>query len=161
MISIARRHHAPPEAIFIRADATSPPLRTGTADAVVATFPTGYIYQTAVLEEVRRVLKPHGRLVVVMTGELRSAGVRRRCIRAITRILEGDPEADDMWPPAFPGFAGHFDWTPTAFGRALVYVGEPMLTTGGDCSPPPGVAAAHEPGHRPAPASRLPSHLPL
>src|SRR5215217_2864039 len=158
MINIARHHHGPPATMVIRANATSMPLRAGTADAVVATFPTRYIYETAVLDDVRRVLKPHGRLVVIMTGELGSVGVQRRCIHAITRILEGDPEAHDRWPPAFPGFTGRFEWKPTAFGRALVYVGEPIPTTGGGCSQPPGVAAEHAPGHRPATANRRSPH---
>src|SRR5215217_1749277 len=96
MINIARHHHGPPATMVIRANATSMPLRTGTADAVVATFPTRYIYETAVLDDVRRVLKPHGRLVVIMTG--------------------------------------------------------------GGCSQPPGVAAEHAPGHRPATANRRSPH---
>jgi len=38
---------------------------------IVATFPTEYIFQPATLAEVYRVLKPSGRLIIVLEGHLR------------------------------------------------------------------------------------------
>lgn len=126
MIRTARQQQSL-TAHFVRADASAIPLREGSADTVLTTFPTNYIYEPAVMSEARRVLKSDGRLVVVMTGELNPGGIRRRIVHVLTRALEGDGEVEAALLPGFEGFNGEFAWTPTAFGRALVYVGRPVL----------------------------------
>jgi ubiquinone/menaquinone biosynthesis C-methylase UbiE len=123
MITAAKHHHHPPTPMFIRASAAAAPLRSGVADAVVATFPSLYIFDPRVAEEVERLLRPSGEFVVVLSAELNAVGVRRRCIRAVSAILQGSSGHSDERLPEFPGFEGRSEWQPTEFGRALVYVG--------------------------------------
>jgi SAM-dependent methyltransferase len=151
MIHCARRHHRPPALLFLRADAGATPLKSGVADTVLATFPSNYIYDHNVLGEIKRILKPGGRFVVVLTGELYGDGFRRRCTRAITRVLQGRQGAaiDVARLPEFSGMTGHYEWRPTAFGRALVFTGKPSPTSDDGCSPPPGDAAGRETGRPP------------
>jgi SAM-dependent methyltransferase len=126
MIMIAKQHHNRLAPAFLRASADAVPLRSGVADAVISTFPSRYIFDPGVAAEIGRLLKPDGRLVVVLTGELNAVGIRRRCSRAVSAILLGDSGCDEPWVPEFAGFEGRSEWQPTAFGRSLVYVGRPM-----------------------------------
>jgi ubiquinone/menaquinone biosynthesis C-methylase UbiE len=153
VIRHACRHHQPPALLFLRADAGAIPLKSGVADAVLATFPSNYINDPCVLGEIRRILKPEGRFVVVLTGELYGVGFRRRCIRAITRVLQGRQGAaiDVARLPGFAGMTGHYEWRPTDFGRALVFTGKPTPTPDDGCSLPPGDAAGRETGRPPVP----------
>jgi ubiquinone/menaquinone biosynthesis C-methylase UbiE len=123
MIRTAKHHHKPLRPAFVRASADAIPLRTGFADAIVATFPTPFIFDPSAAFEMRRVLKQNGRLVAVLSGELNPVGLRRRCIRAVTAFLPRAPARDAPWTPEFVGFEGIVEWQPTRFGRALVYVG--------------------------------------
>jgi SAM-dependent methyltransferase len=52
-------------ATLVLGDGRALPVANGTVDAVVATFPAGYILERATLREAHRVLAAEGRLVVV------------------------------------------------------------------------------------------------
>jgi ubiquinone/menaquinone biosynthesis C-methylase UbiE len=54
-----------------RARAQALPFRSEVFDSVVLTFPPGFVREPRVLAEFRRVLVPHGRVVVVDAGRLR------------------------------------------------------------------------------------------
>lgn len=140
MLAVARQRQRPPAPMFVRASAVAMPLRTGRADAVVATFPSNYVFEQRALDEVRRVLKLDGRFVVVLTGELDGVGARRRSVRALTKLLQGPNEATEARMPSLAGFTGQWEWVRTEFGRALLYVGFPLPTQDDDCSPQPGDA---------------------
>jgi SAM-dependent methyltransferase len=153
MIRVAANHTTTPTLFFLRSDAGAMPLVSGAADAVLATFPSNYIYEPGVLDEIRRVLKPEGRFVVVMTGELDPVGPRRRFTRAITRVLQGDQGAaiDVASLPGFEGMAGHYEWRATDFGRALVFTGQPVSTPGDGYNRQSGGAVWPERARRPVP----------
>jgi ubiquinone/menaquinone biosynthesis C-methylase UbiE len=123
MTNVASRLHHPPKPMFVRASAAAMPMRSRMADAVVATFPSRYILDPNVAQEIWRVSKPGGLLVIVLSAELDAVGVRRRCMRALSAILQGRPGRADGHLPKFTGFDGQCQWRPTKFGRALVYVG--------------------------------------
>ncbi|HTX89766.1 MAG TPA: class I SAM-dependent methyltransferase [Anaerolineales bacterium] len=53
---------------LVRGHAQSIPFGSGSFDTVVATFPSEYIFEIRTLREIRRVLAPGGRLVVVPTA---------------------------------------------------------------------------------------------
>jgi ubiquinone/menaquinone biosynthesis C-methylase UbiE len=57
-----------------RGDAGSLPFAPGAFDAVVATFPTAYVYDPDYLGEVARVLRPGGRLVIVQMAYFERQG---------------------------------------------------------------------------------------
>jgi SAM-dependent methyltransferase len=145
MISVAKHHNCPPTPMFVRASAAEMPLRNELADGIVATFPTSAIFELGVAAEIRRVLKPDGKLVVVLGGDLNPVGIRRRCVRVVTEVLQGGATSDESWVPAFAGFVGRTQWQATEFGRALIYVGAPTTTPGDGCIPPTGDVAWRAP----------------
>ncbi len=64
-----------------RADAMALPFAAASFPAVVSTFPTEFIVHLRTLAEIHRVLRPGGRLVVVVNGRLTGEG-------PIARLLE-------------------------------------------------------------------------
>lgn len=54
----------------VQASAQRLPFADAAFDSVVSTFPTDYIYDPATLGEIRRVLRPHGRLIIVVGASL-------------------------------------------------------------------------------------------
>ena len=77
-----------------RARAQALPFPAKTFAAVIATFPTEFIVDPATLDEVHRVLKDAGRLVIVPNGVLTKGGVAREGLEAAYRVT-GQREA---WP---------------------------------------------------------------
>jgi ubiquinone/menaquinone biosynthesis C-methylase UbiE len=80
-----------------RARAMQLPFAAGQFPAVVATFPTEFIIRRETLAEVARVLRPGGRLIVVVNGSLVSRSVVARFIEWLYTITgqrgpwPGDP----------------------------------------------------------------------
>lgn len=107
----------------VRAIAAALPLRDGVADAVVATFPTGYVLEPATTAEIRRVLAPGGRLVVVLDGTLAPRGPRRRLRRYLLALFYGSRTTGGAAPIRIDGFVGETRVIPTAHGTATVCVG--------------------------------------
>jgi len=141
MLAHARSRARPGGLWFIRADARALPLADCAVDAVVMTFPAGSMLGPAAARELRRVLRPHGDALIVLTGELTPVGWRRRWRGLALRAFYGQT-SEVAAPFVLDGFLGTTAWHATAYGRGLIYRGQPMITTGG-CSPPP--AAAGEP----------------
>ena len=76
-----------------RAAAQALPFPAAVFDGVVSTFPSEYIYDPATVREIRRVLRPGGRLVVVPAATLlpvdRTSGVLDR----LADLVYGRPHA--------------------------------------------------------------------
>jgi ubiquinone/menaquinone biosynthesis C-methylase UbiE len=61
-------------------------------DSVVATFPTLYIVDPDTLAEIKRVLKPGGRLVVLMASWLTGKSLKERMMSALSRSTGQVPD---------------------------------------------------------------------
>jgi ubiquinone/menaquinone biosynthesis C-methylase UbiE len=76
------------------------PFATHTFDSLVATFPTAYILDPATLAEVARVLRPAGRLVVVVGARLSGRDPLSRFVEWLYTIT-GQRESTDGWEAPF------------------------------------------------------------
>jgi len=65
---------------LVRGRAQTLPLSDAHFDAVVCTFPTDFILQPATLGEVRRVLRPGGRFIVVLSGTFVGRGIMKQVL---------------------------------------------------------------------------------
>jgi ubiquinone/menaquinone biosynthesis C-methylase UbiE len=69
-----------------RAAAPALPLRAGSFDQIVATFPTEYILQPRTLQASKRLLAPGGQLVILPVAWLRGRSLPERAMAALFRI---------------------------------------------------------------------------
>jgi ubiquinone/menaquinone biosynthesis C-methylase UbiE len=83
-----------------RAVAQALPFLPATFDSIVATFPTDYIADRATLAEAQRVLRPRGRLVIVLAAAFAQDGPYQRLLDLAYRLtLQHSPRAQLDRPP--------------------------------------------------------------
>jgi SAM-dependent methyltransferase len=98
------------------------PFAAGAFGAVVATFPSAYIFRPTTWAEIARVLRPGGDVAIVLSGELAPHGVGRRLRAAAYGLLYGGGRFDRLPPPA-SSLGLRWEIVPTAHGRAILLVG--------------------------------------
>jgi ubiquinone/menaquinone biosynthesis C-methylase UbiE len=96
----ARLAHDKLPARLVRAFAQALPFQPASFDSLVATFPSEYIADLATLAEVRRVLRPGGRFVIVMAAAFAHHRLYERLVDLAYRLtLQRSPRADTSYPP--------------------------------------------------------------
>src|SRR5262245_23325581 len=102
MLSLTRARLARDELPIrlVRAFAQALPFQPASYDSLVATFPSEYIADPATLAEVRRVLRPGGRFVLVLAATFARNRLYERLVDLAYRLtLQGSPRADASHPP--------------------------------------------------------------
>src|SRR5690348_16087422 len=92
MVAAARdelKRQGLPEAPISQGDVQHLPYLGESFDTVVSTFPTEYIYEPASLREVARVLRPGGRLVVVLGAGLLATRLPLLPLVGLARLVYG------------------------------------------------------------------------
>jgi len=79
-----KRHGITPR--LIRGRVESLPFQAASCDAIVCTFPTNFITSPRTLAECHRVLRPTGRMVVVLSGVFTTRGIFTRLLEFAYRV---------------------------------------------------------------------------
>ena len=80
---------------LVRGLAQALPFPNASIDSVLATFPTRYIFEPLALREIRRVLRPGGRLVIVLGAWITGGNLPDRLTAWLFKITGQVPE----WKP--------------------------------------------------------------
>ena len=107
---------------LVRGQAEAIPFAANSFGAVVATFPSGWVFRPTTWEEITRVLRPGGDVAIVLGGELTPDSLGRRLRAWAYRLLYG--RMTNALPPP-PASALNLRWeiVMTAHGQALLLVG--------------------------------------
>ena len=135
MLAITRRKLAAAgqSGNLARAVAQALPFSATSFDSIVATFPTEYIIDMATLADLRRVLRPGGRIVVVLAAAFSSDGPYQRLIDLLYRAtLQRSPHEQPLGPPvsllgrrlAELGFTVAERWEPVANNQVHLVIAE-------------------------------------
>ena len=81
---------------LVRGRAQALPFAAGAFDAVVLTFPTPFVYERVWIEELARVLRGSGRLVVVEQAEFKGQGLLHRFLEWLYDITGQRGPAPDL-----------------------------------------------------------------
>lgn len=100
------------------------PFPSGRFDSLVSTFPSSYILDRRTWAEVHRVLRPGGRFVVLLGGELRPTSVRTRVLHRFHRMVYSTPRAAPPPLPETDGFILTEQARETTGGTAHILLAE-------------------------------------
>jgi ubiquinone/menaquinone biosynthesis C-methylase UbiE len=94
-----RVHRAGKAVPLLRACAQTLPFRNDSFDSAVAAFPTEFIVDPRTLQEVARVLRPGGRLVVALWTHFEGVGLMARFLRGLYRVTGQNEPVPDAFKP--------------------------------------------------------------
>lgn len=137
MLGLARRtlRRDTSAASICRGRAQALPFASQTFDAVVVTFPTPFVYESATLRELGRVLEAGRRLVIVLEAELTDRDTHARCIDGLCYLAgqrDQRPEIVELLDAA--GFRAQCDTVALTGSRVTIAVGtkQPGRSPGAD-----------------------------
>ena len=112
---------------LIRARGGSIPIQSYSCNAVVATFPTEYIYESRTIHEIRRVLQPGGQVVILISAQVGGGRLSEKLLRKIYAITRQSPGSDTdlevfRRPYAEAGFTTRLEWITSGRDRLLILI---------------------------------------
>jgi ubiquinone/menaquinone biosynthesis C-methylase UbiE len=119
--NLARRQIQPQ---LMRGVSQNLPFPAQTFDNVVATFPTEYIIQAATLAEIRRILTPGGKVVVLPLAWITGQRWIERLAAWVFKITGEAPQWDDRWlePLCAAGFTPRLEWVTLGSSKLLIII---------------------------------------
>jgi ubiquinone/menaquinone biosynthesis C-methylase UbiE len=138
MLAITRRRlaRAGLRAPLLRAVAQAIPLPDASCDTVLSTFPTEYIFDPRTLAEIRRVLAPGGRLLIVDAARFTGDGPYERLVDLAYRLTLQGTTRHDAPPPDIrllplerAGFATRTHWQTVGSSQVMVLEAWPAGAT--------------------------------
>ena len=111
---------------LVRGLAQQLPFADGVFPAVIATFPTRFIFQPETLSEIARILQDDGRLVIVLSGRFTTSGVVAEGLEFLYRATgqreEDIPEMYEQVLALFQaaGFTASWERVPCKNSEALI-----------------------------------------
>ncbi|HEU5101385.1 MAG TPA: methyltransferase domain-containing protein [Roseiflexaceae bacterium] len=141
MLAIARRKLAGSGQShrLVRAVAQALPFPATSFDSIVATFPSEYIIDSATLAELRRVVRPRGRIVVALAASFGADGLYYRLLDLLYRLTlqrsPGEPPASTPESSlgqalAEIGFVVEERWQPVGRNQVHLVIGKATADIG-------------------------------
>lgn len=153
---LRRRGYATEAAQVRQASVQHLPFDNANFDTVVSTFPTEYIYDPSALREIARVIRPQGRLIVVLGATLLPTNALLRPLIAVQTLVygrqqpgtRGDDQKHTTGDAALPSNAGdvftqrlraagltpHIEQVRGPFWQATLYIAQKSALPGGSSS---------------------------
>ncbi len=113
--------------MLVRGQGQALPFSCQSFDTVVATFPTGFIFQPATLQDVRRVLRPGGSLVILLSAWIIDRMLPSRFMAWLFRVTGQSlpvrvDEEKILQPMRESGLESHLHWVDAAGSRLLFVI---------------------------------------
>lgn len=111
--------------IICKAEAEHLPFARGSFSGAVSTFPSEYIIQAEAIEEIRRVLRNSGQLIVVFGFRIIGSSLVDRCLRILFKLTHQsiEHEISQLEATEVPGFIGRFERVLEADAEVICWVG--------------------------------------
>ena len=108
------------------------PFRAESFDCVAATFPSEYIFEAQTLREIRRVLRPGGRLVVIPSAWITGQGWLERLAAGLFRVTGQAGALEALLPGikqriAASGFEVRHELVEGRGSKVLIIIGEKII----------------------------------
>ncbi|BCY18456.1 MAG: methyltransferase domain-containing protein [Chloroflexi bacterium] len=131
MLYYARNRLPAGNSRLVRGIGQAIPFETGYFHHVTATFPAPYIFEQSTLNEIRRVLKPGGNLIILLTAEVTGNSFHERIIRFFSGMLGFGylPESlQESLQNHFrdAGFLARVECISGGNARLLIIIGQPV-----------------------------------
>ncbi len=129
MVNLARKRAAREKIVLslVRGLGQALPFRAESFNCVAATFPTNFIFQMNTLHDVRRILKPGGALVTLLSAWITDRSILGRILAWLFQITgqtlqENMDETQLLKPFSDAGLAARLHWITLKGSRLLVVV---------------------------------------
>ncbi|MEN6408587.1 MAG: methyltransferase domain-containing protein [Anaerolineaceae bacterium] len=109
---------------LVRGMAQAIPFPSDHFDTVVSTFPAPFIQETGTIQELYRILKFQGRLVILIVGQMRSNAMLKRIPDTLLKITPQEiPGIEDFCSKfTAPGFSAHLEWVHLPHSKVLYLI---------------------------------------
>lgn len=127
-LTLRRLRRARQPAVIARAQAQALPFGKAAFAVCISTFPSEYILDPATLSEIRRVVAPGGRLVIVASVHIRPRAPWEYFVRGLYALTGQAPIPNDRWldPVRRAGFEGRFNIVSIPGADVVQIVGRPI-----------------------------------
>jgi ubiquinone/menaquinone biosynthesis C-methylase UbiE len=131
MLKYSRQLLSSDKCLLIRGVGQAIPVKAGIFQTITATFPAPYIFEAATLNEMRRVLKPGGSVIILLTTEVTGSSLHEWLIRFFSGFFGFGHVSESFLgyyqrPLRECGFMGHMEWIPGPNARLLVIIAHPV-----------------------------------
>jgi ubiquinone/menaquinone biosynthesis C-methylase UbiE len=125
------RHRGLPFSL-VNGDARRLPFNSESFNAVVATFPSEYMYDKNTRDEIHRILTPGGELIVLPLAYITGKRLRDRAAAFLFKVTGQAPDIkeSDLMPAEQPGFDIIFEWVELENSKLLLLTGRKTASEG-------------------------------
>lgn len=124
ILAARRLHRNQAPSRLVRGLAQAIPFPSEFFDTVVLTFPASFIQEADTIQELYRILKPQGGLVILVVGQMRSNAVLQHITDSLLKITPQEIPGIEHFCAKFieQGFAANLEWVNLSHSRVLYLI---------------------------------------